>query len=77
MLNPIAEVVMVATENWWKERHIAKLMARYLGLLWDEHRHVLEKTQVEKSVFLELVHKTAGTQEPLAMELQTRIASHN
>jgi hypothetical protein len=77
LLRPIADVGLSASNSWWEERHLPKVMARYLGLVWDEHATALEKGTELKKIFLSLVHRTAGTQEPLAMELQTRIAQGN
>ena len=76
-LEPVAEAGLSASGHWWKERHLAKEMSRYLSLLWAEHGQAIEHDPAEKKTFLELVHKTAGTQEPLAMELQARMASRN
>ena len=73
MLIPIAEVGLVETKYWWKEQQLVIVMARYLSLLWEEHGHAFVPD--EKRLFLELLHIAAGTQEPLAMELQARIAS--
>lgn len=77
ILEPVAEAGLAASEYWWKEQHLAKQMARYLSLLWAEHGQAIEHDPAEKKVLLELVHKTARTQEPLAMELQARMASRN
>jgi len=75
MLKPVAEAGLAATEYWWKEPNLGRAMARYLGLLWQDHRQALERAPAEKMMFLELVHRAAAMQEPMAMELQARIAS--
>lgn len=75
MLKPVTEAGLAASEHWWKEAHIARLIARYLGLMWAEHGQTLEHDPVQKRCFLELLHRASGTQEPLAMELQARMAA--
>lgn len=77
LLKPIAEVGLAESDYWWREKHLPKLMARYLGLVWDEHAAALERRAELKKMFLSLVHRTAATQEPLAMELQGRIAARS
>ena len=77
LLKPVADVGLVASDRWWKERHLARLMARYLGLVWHEHAPAFEQDAEQKKVFLSLVHRTARTQEPLAMELQNRMAARS
>jgi hypothetical protein len=74
LLQTIADVGLVAQDRWWAEQHLAKVMARYLGLVWDEHASTFEQNAELKKVFLSLVHRAARTQEGLAMELQKRIA---
>jgi hypothetical protein len=72
MLKPAAEAGLAATEYWWKEPNLGYAMARYLGLLWQDHRQALERAPAEKMMLLELVHRAAAMQEPMAMELQAR-----
>ena len=76
MLAPVSCVSLKATDHWWEEEHLAKMMAGYLGILWTEQGQILRQVPADEKVFLALVHRTAGTQEPLAMELQARIAAH-
>lgn len=77
LLKPVADVGLTASDCWWRERHLARVMARFLGLVWDEHASNFEKDAEHKKIFLSLVHRTAKTQEPLAMELQNRMAARN
>lgn len=74
LLKPIADIGLAASDRWWKERHLAKVMARYLDLVWNENASTFEQDAKQKTVYLSLVHRTARTQEPLAIELQKRIA---
>jgi len=74
LLKPVADAAMTGSEYWWNEEHIAKVIARYLSLLWTEHGRSIEHNEAQKEIFLQLLHRAASTQEPLAMELQARIA---
>lgn len=75
LLGRIAKVGLDSSDYWWQEEHLASMMARYLALIWHEHAAALDADSELKNMFLSLVHQTAATQEPLAMELQSRIAA--
>lgn len=71
MIKPISDVALAASDHWWKEEHVAKVMAQFVGSLIRDH----EIPEVERKLLLALMHKAASTQEPLAMELQAQMAS--
>ena len=77
LLKPISEVGLAASDSWWREKHLPKVVARYLSLVWDEHASAFEGDSELQKVFLSLVHRTAATQEPLAIDLQGRIAARS
>ncbi len=75
MLRPIADTALVASDYWWKEEHIARVIAQFVSSLIEDQSPVPAQTAAERMLLLDLVHKAANTQEPLAMELQAQMAS--
>jgi len=75
MLKPLYLKGQGASDYWWKERHLTSVVARYLNVIWDKHRRDLTSDATLKRQFQELLHATAARHEPLALELQSRIAS--
>jgi hypothetical protein len=76
MLDRIAKKALSVSDRWWEEE-MAKVVTRYLSLLWSEHEKVLSSDITKKKTFLSLLHRASQTQEPLAIELQSRIAIRN
>ena len=76
LLKPIADTGLKAPNAWWNERNLVRTMTQYLNSLWDKHMSYLDQNQESKDIFLSLIHRAAKTQEPLALELQKRIAQH-
>jgi hypothetical protein len=75
MLEPLCSTTREASEYWWKERYVTSAVARYLNVIWDKHRRDLTSDAALKRQFQELLHAAAARHEPLALELQSRIAS--
>lgn len=75
MLQPLAEAGLGETQHWWSERGVARAIAGYLNVLWDESGPVIDGDSVLRGRFLDLLSRASGAHEPTAMDLQSRIAS--
>jgi hypothetical protein len=75
MLTPLSITAKEASNYWWDEHRLTNAIARYLNILWEEHRRDINSNNETKRIFDELLHEIAARHDPLALELQTRISS--
>jgi len=75
ILGPIWAVAEQASDYWWEERHLLTVMSRLLCVLWDKHRLDCGSSTDTGKRFRKLLHVAATRQEPIALDLQSRIAS--
>jgi hypothetical protein len=75
MLNMLSLAAADATDYWWEEQSLRTAIARYLNVLWDEHRQEIKADTELRDKFETLLHSIAIRHEPLALELQKRISS--
>lgn len=75
LFGSVAEAALKASDRWWSEERLSSEMSRYLSQLWLEHSGHLDSVREDRKLLFGVVHRAAGTQDPLAMELQARIAN--
>lgn len=75
ILNPLSSEAEKANISWWEEQRLITAIARYLNVLWDEHRPELRANTVLRNNFETLLHAISERHEPLALALQKRISS--
>lgn len=75
MLAPLSLIAKEESNYWWDEHRLTNAIARYLNILWEEHRIDIKSNTEIRRIFDELLHETAARHDPLALELQSRISS--
>ena len=76
MLEPIYGIAEQAPWQWWRRQDLATSIGQYLILLWNQHRDALHNDPKLMLQFRGLLQAIADKHEPLALQLQTHIASH-
>jgi hypothetical protein len=64
-----------ADEEYWKEYNIQDVVAEVLDRCWTDQRAQMRSNREHFNAFKNLLSKLAGFQNPLALEIQRRIAA--
>jgi len=64
-----------ADDYWWREEHLVRELAELLDACWRRNASELREASSADAAFKELLKMVADRQEPLAMDLQERIAA--
>jgi len=71
----VEEAAVQVGAEFWTERDIEGKLADLLDMVWHRHRSELGRHQSFRGAFINLLGMLAERQNPLALELQQRVAS--
>jgi hypothetical protein len=75
LLQPIENAFANRHDGYSEERRLTTTLASYLVILWEEHHQEIKREPENGKAFEKLLHIGVDMHEPLALELQARVAT--